>query len=160
MRAGLVLHPGVFEIADLIDEPRHMVVYMLMTLAEWFEEHGSYGKMEVDNRSIDLHCGALGFAHALENLDWIRSNGCVRYLAYFCEPIRTRKSLGREVRRQVLEGAECAACGTKDNLHIDHIIPVCRGGSCEANNLQPLCATCNTRKGRRTMDEFIAEVAQ
>jgi hypothetical protein len=34
-------------------------------------------------------------------------------------------------------------------LHLDHVHPVCRGGSSDAANLQLLCPACNLRKGAR-----------
>lgn len=34
-------------------------------------------------------------------------------------------------------------------LHVDHIVPVSRGGLSEMDNLQTLCATCNFGKGAR-----------
>jgi len=43
--------------------------------------------------------------------------------------------------------AECAICGTKENLTIDHIIPLRKGGRNIISNIQLLCATCNQKKG-------------
>ena len=40
----------------------------------------------------------------------------------------------------------CAACGTAQNLTIDHIIPLAKGGKNTLDNLQMLCESCNTEK--------------
>jgi len=47
------------------------------------------------------------------------------------------------------DGGACVACGGRQQLHIDHIVPVAKGGVTDASNLQLLCAVCNLRKGAR-----------
>lgn len=54
------------------------------------------------------------------------------------------------------DGAECKACGRGDNLAVDHVHPISRGGSDDLDNLQLLCQSCNSSKGRRTMAEWAA----
>ena len=42
--------------------------------------------------------------------------------------------------------SQCAKCGRKNNLEMDHIIPVIDGGSSDISNLQILCSECHTEK--------------
>jgi hypothetical protein len=44
------------------------------------------------------------------------------------------------------DGGACVRCGSKENLHFDHIIPVAKGGGGEAMNIQILCQRCNLQK--------------
>lgn len=45
----------------------------------------------------------------------------------------------------------CQYCGSRQFLVCDHIYPVSRGGHTEADNLQTLCRTCNSKKGHRVV---------
>lgn len=42
---------------------------------------------------------------------------------------------------------QCVHCNCKENLTIDHIIPVSKGGKDDIENLQILCKSCNSKKG-------------
>lgn len=45
---------------------------------------------------------------------------------------------------------KCVKCGRSSKeiiLHVDHIIPISRGGKTEKSNLQSLCSECNFGKG-------------
>ena len=55
-------------------------------------------------------------------------------------------------------GGHCAYCGTEcaDDYHVDHMIPLSRGGSNGPENLCIACPSCNLRKNAKTAEEFIA----
>jgi len=62
-----------------------------------------------------------------------------------------RVPLTDELRSRILERDEfaCATCGATDDLQIDHIVPVRKGGPNVEFNLQVLCAPCNQSKGAK-----------
>jgi hypothetical protein len=67
-------------------------------------------------------------------------------------------SITRTQRARILErdGGKCRTCGSTENLCIDHVIPVSRGGDSLDGNLQALCASCNTKKSNRLDSESSA----
>ncbi len=42
--------------------------------------------------------------------------------------------------------SQCVQCGSVVNLHVDHIIPLSRGGREDEDNMQILCRDCNLKK--------------
>ena len=50
-------------------------------------------------------------------------------------------------------GNKCLACGRADvKLAADHVVPLAKGGSNNIGNIQPLCRSCNSRKGVQMTD--------
>lgn len=50
----------------------------------------------------------------------------------------------------------CFYCGAEAE-HIDHVIPIAKGGKTVWHNLVPACASCNFSKGAKDLDEFLAQ---
>lgn len=61
----------------------------------------------------------------------------------------------KELRKEIMErdNYTCGICGKympdEVGLHIDHIVPVAKGGKTVRSNLQVLCSKCNGRKSDR-----------
>jgi len=68
-----------------------------------------------------------------------------------------RTPFTKSIRHEVLkkDDYKCVECGaTKEErcLHVDHIIPISRGGTDELDNLQTLCEGCNLAKKNRIIN--------
>ena len=82
------------------------------------------------------------------------------------EDIPRRTDLGKlanyRTHKHTLYGKQegiCAGCLIMfpfRNMTIDHVIPQSKGGSDHLENLQLLCGACNSMKGTRSQEEFIA----
>ena len=61
----------------------------------------------------------------------------------------------------------CAYCGCdledarqyagddcRGKFSIDHVLPKCRGGKEDIENLLPVCRSCNSKKRHKTLDEY------
>ena len=72
-----------------------------------------------------------------------------------------RKIMNDDIRYNVLkrDNYSCQICGVtaKDGakLHVDHIIPVSKGGKTIMSNLQTLCEQCNIGKSNKTENDDI-----
>ena len=60
---------------------------------------------------------------------------------------KTYLILPKEIKR--LYNSVCVGCGSAENIAMDHIIPVSRGGTHSIGNIQPLCKTCNSSKNSK-----------
>ena len=68
---------------------------------------------------------------------------------------KTRSYLKPSLRFKILhrDKYRCQACGASAasgaDLHVDHILPVSKGGTNEESNLRVLCSECNIGRGNR-----------
>jgi hypothetical protein len=49
------------------------------------------------------------------------------------------------------DSGKCARCGSREKLEYDHIVPISRGGSNTARNIELLCEKCNRSKSNNTV---------
>lgn len=81
-----------------------------------------------------------------------------RHLGYALIPEARPKAAPRKpisarnrVRIFARDGYRCVTCGESDpeQLSLDHIVPVSKGGDDDESNLRTLCTPCNSRKGTK-----------
>ena len=58
-----------------------------------------------------------------------------------------------------IQNHNCPYCSNnmKDDIHIDHIIPLSKSGGNEVNNLILCCSSCNLRKNAKELDVWLEE---
>lgn len=49
----------------------------------------------------------------------------------------------------------CCYCTKSENLQIEHLLPLSRGGEHTEDNVKLACKTCNLRKGNKTVEEYL-----
>lgn len=66
-------------------------------------------------------------------------------------PSTSKVAIPRSIAKAVFErdAYRCVFCGSWTNLTVDHIYAESKGGTLALDNLQTLCASCNSRKGAR-----------
>lgn len=81
------------------------------------------------------------------------------------EHIRRERERAREIKKtrwwkqKIIEGI-CHYCGRKfqpDELTMDHVVPVARGGKSNRNNIVVSCFECNQHKGLDTAVDSILD---
>jgi 5-methylcytosine-specific restriction endonuclease McrA len=94
-------------------------------------------------------------AHA-RSLRWRRANR--EHVNRYSNLSAKRRHIARvreaDLYLQALMADPCSYCGGPGG-HIDHIVPVARGGPNEITNLAAICARCNSRKRTRSLLEFL-----
>ena len=62
-----------------------------------------------------------------------------------------RKNIPSNLRKIIWkrDNGRCVKCGSENDLHYDHIIPVSKGGGTSIENLEILCEECNLSKSNK-----------
>ena len=103
------------------------------------------------------------------NLEWAKKNH-----REWCS-VNLEKTRVYKHRRRAAEGSftkeevdtllesqwyECAYCGAdllERSYHLDHIVPVSKGGTSYIENIAAACPSCNLSKGAKDLDEWLSE---
>lgn len=131
----------------LIDNDEHMEHCMIGSDDEEFEDS-----------PFNCHLCGKSFREFVEVLSRQRTDISVKNVNVIllnpkpAKAKRQRTRIPRGMRHEVFkrDNYTCVECGAKKEdgatLHIDHIIPVSKGGTDELDNLQTLCSDCNLNK--------------
>lgn len=73
--------------------------------------------------------------------------------------LKRDSALGKATKKQIearvaFYGNRCAYCGGPYE-HLDHVIPLAKGGTKFPANLRPACARCNLGKGTKSLVELV-----
>ncbi|MFL9943721.1 HNH endonuclease [Paraburkholderia graminis] len=84
---------------------------------------------------------------------WREANPVMRRSYESTRRARQKQSGGKYTKKQIdalmfLQKCKCASCrnSLKEAFHIDHVMPLSKGGSNDISNIQLLCPDCNRRK--------------
>ena len=71
------------------------------------------------------------------------------------ELLRRQRSTLNTAQAKNLREAPCIYCEGPGGT-VDHVIPVLYGGTDDEDNLVPACRSCNSSKGTKSFDAFLA----
>lgn len=81
----------------------------------------------------------------------------VPHLLQFVKRRRVKNTLSRK-NIYYRDNFTCQYCSSQDNLTIDHVLPISRGGEWKWDNLVTACYKCNSKKGHKTPEEAKMEL--
>lgn len=88
---------------------------------------------------------------------WRRSN--IEHVREYARAASYRRKFDRDAETiefvELLKNDPCSYCGAPGPSHIDHIVPVSKGGPNTPDNLTAACVSCNSSKHDRSLLEFL-----
>lgn len=77
----------------------------------------------------------------------------------FRESLRQAGLSESDLAKLRAEATVCAYCGCSlgDVCHVDHVVPLYRGGTSDPENLVVVCPDCNTRKAYKDLSAWVVE---
>ena len=116
-------------------------------------------KWQANNREHSLaYKKEYNAAHREERntylMEWVKKYPLKWYIHTLNRKLRKVGKIALEEWTALCEkfNHQCVSCGKKSKLTMDHIVPLSKGGRHEIKNIQPLCKSCNSVKGTKTID--------
>lgn len=106
---------------------------------------------EVGPRPLLQEVGLRAAAQLRREVERVGGRGKTTEAPAVIQRTGTRLPIPEKVRHEVWrrDMGLCVDCGSRENLEFDHIIPVSKGGSNAARNIELRCESCNRSKGAR-----------
>ena len=143
----------------------------LASYRDWIDRHPEYGQQWVKKNRLSRRRTTskwyqknsdLSIKRALE---WAKDHPERIRTAVRNRTAKRKAAGGSHTTEEILalldrQDWKCVSCGAclRKKRHIDHIMPLCLGGSNNISNLQGLCPRCNCSKNARHPDEWMKEI--
>ena len=141
-------------ISFLKEEVREMTTCILL--------NGDYSFLNIISWQRAICLMVKGKTEILKNTDRVISN-CDGSIKFFVPAVMRLIKVIRSIYRtrvpfskrnvMVRDRFECAYCGSRKRLTIDHVIPKSRGGKSTFENCVTACKDCNNKKNNKTPSE-------
>jgi hypothetical protein len=140
--------PPVLSVNDSLDSPLFLAANRLVFYRDRLFMPERVPKSVAEREEIVLRVKKLVYD---EQADLASLKAAVANLEAAIEYTKSgprRDPIPEEVKLLVWarDGGACVRCGSKKELHFDHIIPVAKGGGNVEANIQLLCEPCNLKK--------------
>jgi 5-methylcytosine-specific restriction endonuclease McrA len=120
----------------------------------WLKKNPGYSTLRNRER---MKNPAYKTMHAAASAKWKRKNK-LRVKMYGVNRRRSMEAGGPGLTtEQALSilSQPCAYCG-EPSVHLDHVVPIAKGGRHSPENILPACAWCNFSKNARMVEDWIA----
>ena len=146
------------------DNAAHLQTYYQENRALKLAQSAAYNRANPDNirKSSLAYFNANAERQRSSNRKYIKENPIAAQARISRRRARKNGAGGSHTEAEVqgiliAQCGRCAACQKPMmGFHVDHVYPIFRGGSDNADNLQLLCPPCNLSKGTKTMTEWEA----
>jgi len=92
------------------------------------------------------------------NSEYVRANSAIQsHRRRTAEGSFTREEVETLLESQWYECAYCGADLLETSYHLDHVVPVSKGGTSYISNIAAACPSCNRSKGAKDLDEWLSE---